>query len=173
MTARPDTDPAPAPVAAAGSSRPPVVLVLAAALGLTALVQAVVVQSYVVPTAALAPALEPGDRVLVWKVRPAPDPGDVVVVDTTASAAVDRSTPVDDGLVGRVLSRVADLVGVDIGRQDRLAVVGRSAGEDVTLTAPVAATVPRELVVGTVGLRVWPLDRLGSVSGRAAALAAR
>jgi hypothetical protein len=52
-------------------------------------------------------------------------------------------------------------------------VVGASAGDDVTLTAPVAATVPRDVVVGTVGLRVWPLDRLGSVSGRAAALAAR
>ncbi|GAA4401260.1 hypothetical protein GCM10023168_10680 [Fodinibacter luteus] len=168
MTARPDADPAPATrPAVAGSSRPrpPVVVLLAAAVVLTALVQAFVVQSYFVPTAALSPALEPGDRVLVWKVGPAANPGDVVVVDTTQTAAVDRSTPVDDGLAGAVLTPLARVFGVELGRQDRLAVVATSSADEVVLTAPVARTVPREDVVGTAVVRVWPLDRLGRVAG--------
>jgi signal peptidase I len=165
VTARPDADPAPATsVAEAGSRRPRLALLLAAALVVTALVQAFVLQSFFVPTAALAPTLEPGDRVLVWKVRPAADPGDLVVVDTTATAAGDRSTPVADGLVGRVLSSVAGALGVDTGAQSQVAVVGPSTPDAVALTTPVATTVPRDAVVGTVGLRVWPLSRFGSVS---------
>ena len=139
MTARPDVDPVPATsVAEAGSRRPRLVVLLGAAIVVTALVQAFVLQSFFVPTAALAPTLEPGDRVLVWKVRPAADPGDLVVVDTTATAAVDRSTPVADGLVGRVLASVADALGVDVGAQSQAAVVGSSTPDAVTLTAPVA-----------------------------------
>jgi signal peptidase I len=164
VTARPDADPAPATIVAeAGSRRPRLVVLLGAAIVVTALVQAFVLQSFFVPTAALAPTLEPGDRVLVWKVRPAADPGDLVVVDTTATAAVDRSTPVADGLIGRVLSSVSDALGVDIGAQSQAAEVGSSSADAVTLTAPVAATVPRDAVVGTVVLRVWPLSRFGSV----------
>ena len=95
MSARAAGDPASAtPVAGDGSRRPGVVWLLVAAVLLTALVQGLVLQSHVVPTAALAPAVEPGDRVLVWKVRPSPDPGDLVLVDTTDSAPVERSTPV-------------------------------------------------------------------------------
>ena len=171
MTARPDAGPAPATsVAEAGSRRPRLVLLLGAAIVVTALVQAFVLQSYFVPTAALAPTVEPGDRVLVWKVRPAADPGDVVLVDTTATAAVDRSTPVADGLVGRVLSSVSDALGVDIGAQSELAVVATATPDAVTLTAPVAGTVPvadsvpRDAVVGTAVLRFWPLSRFGTVS---------
>lgn len=172
MTARPAADPAPAAgpapaatPAGAGPRRPRVVVLLVVALVATVLLQTFVVQSYYVPSAALAPTVEPGDRVLVWKVRPAADPGDLVVVDTTATASVDRSTPVSDGLPGRVLSAVADLLHVDIGAQDRLAVVGEpaSAADSVTLTAPVAASVPREAVVGTVVFRFWPLHRFGPV----------
>jgi hypothetical protein len=164
VTARPDADPAPATtVAAAGSPRPRLVLLLGAALVATALVQAFALQSYFVPTAALAPTVEPGDRVLVWKVRPAADRGDLVVVDTTGTATVDRSTPVSDGLIGRVLSTAADLLHVDIGAQDALAVVGSSTPDAVSLSSPVAATVARDDVVGTVVLRVWPLSRFGTV----------
>ena len=168
MSARPDADPAPAtPVAGAGSRRPGVVWLLVAAVLLTALVQGLALQSYVVPTAALAPAVQPGDRVLVWKVRPPADPGDLVVVDTTATASVDRSTPVSEGTVGRVLAAAADLVGIDLGRQDRLAVVGSADAEEIVLDAPVPGPVRRDDVVGTVVLRVWPLDRLGTVSAAA------
>ena len=170
MIARPDADPAAAtPVAEAGSRRPRLVLLLGTALVATALVQAFVLQSYFVPTSALAPAVDPGDRVLVWKVRPAADPGDLVVVDTTATAAVDRSTPVADGLIGRVLSSLADRLNVDIGAQDELAVVGSSASDAVSLTAPSVSTVPRDDVVGTVVLRVWPLSRFGTVPSPEAA----
>ncbi len=169
MTARPDADPAPA-TSVAGSRRPRLVLLIGAAIVVTALVQAFVLQSFFVPTAALAPTLEPGDRVLVWKVSPAADPGDLVVVDTTATAAVDRATPVADGLVGRVLSSVADALGVDIGAQSQAAVVGSSTAGAVTLTEPVATTVPRGALVGTVGLRFWPLSRFGTVSAGAGAV---
>jgi hypothetical protein len=164
VTTRQHADPAPTTsVAGAGSRRPRVLVVLVAALLLTALVQGLLLQSVVVPDGDLSPTLEPGDRVLVWKATSGAAPGDLVVVDTTDSAAVDRSTPVDDGLVGRVLSSVADLVGVEIGRQDRLAVVGAGSGSGVPLSAPVVATVPADDVVGRVLVRIWPLDRLGTV----------
>ena len=164
MTARPDADPAPAiSVAEAGSRRPGLVVLLVAAVVVTALVQAVVLQSSFVPTAALAPTVEPGDRVLVWKVRPAADPGDLVLVDTTATAGVHRSTPVADGVIGRVLSSVAELLHVEVAARSELAVVGASTPDAVSLTAPVATTVPRDAVVGTVVLRVWPLSRFGTV----------
>jgi hypothetical protein len=167
VSARPDADPAPAtPVAGPGSRRPGVVALLVAAVLGTALVQGLALQSYFVPTAALAPAVQPGDRVLVWKVRPSTRPGDLVVVDTTASAPVDRSTPVSPGTVGRVLSSLADLLHVDTGRQDRLAVVASGspdAGDWVALGGPGAGTVSRDDVVGTVVLRFWPLDRFGTI----------
>ena len=167
MTARPDADPAAATsVADAGSRRPRPVVLLGVAIVATALLQAFVIQSYFVPTAALAPTVEPGDRVLVWKVRPAAETGDLVLVDTTATAAVDRSTPVADGLVGRVLSSAADALGVDIGAQSALGVVGSSTPDAVTLTAPIASTVPRDAVVGTVALRFWPLSRFGTVTAQ-------
>ena len=63
-----------------------------------------------------------------------------------------------------MLSSVADLLGVDIGRQDRLAVVGASGPAPVSLSAPVATTVPPDDVVGRVLVRIWPLDRLGAVT---------
>jgi hypothetical protein len=170
VSARPDADPAPAtPVAGAGSRRPGVVVLLVAAVLVTALVQGFVLQSYFVPTAALAPAVQPGDRVLVWKVRPSTGPGDLVVVDTTASGPVGRSTPATPGTVGRVLASLADFLDLDSGRQDRLAVVASGAdragggGDDVALGAPSGGTVSRDDVVGTVVLRVWPLDRFGTI----------
>lgn len=151
-------------------------LLLAAAVVLTALVQGLLLQSYFVPSAALAPTLEPGDRVLVWKVSPALEPADVVVVDTTATAPVDRATPLDDGLAGRLLTPLAELLGVDTGRQDHLAVVGGVTGDDVSLTAPVTGAVPpvvpRDAVVGTAVLRVWPLSRFGTIDADAVAGAA-
>jgi signal peptidase I len=162
-------------VAAAGSrrQRPPIVVLLAAVVVLTALVQGQLLQSYFVPSAALAPSLEPGDRVLVWKVSPALEPGDVVVVDTTATAPVDRATPLDDGLAGRVLTPLAEMLGVDTGRQDHLAVVGGVTGDDVSLSAPVIGAVPgvvpRDAVVGTAVLRVWPLSGFGTIDATAVA----
>jgi len=165
VTAPPDADPAPAtslPESGPCRSRP--VVLLGAAIVATALVQTFVLQSYFTPTAALAPTVEPGDRVLVWKVRPAAEAGNLVVVDTTSTAAATRSTPVADGVVGRVLASAADLLHVDAGARSELAVVGTSTPDAVSLTAPVATTVPRDAVVGTVVLRIWPPSRFGRVS---------
>ena len=164
MTARPDTGPAPAThVAGAGSRRPGAVVVLALAVVATALVQVLVLQSSYVTSPDLAPTLEPGDRVLVWKARPAAAPGDVVVVDTTATTGADRSTPVDDGPVGRVLSSAAEVLGVDPAPSHRFGVVDSSSGDVVVLGRPEPTTVAGSDVVGTVVLRVWPLSRFGSL----------
>jgi hypothetical protein len=62
-----------------------------------------------------------------------------------------------------MLSALGDLVGVEPGRRDALAVVASATGEDVTLASPVPGTVRRDDVVGTVVMRVWPLGRLGRV----------
>ncbi len=156
-------DPAPTPVVGAGSRRPRPAMLVAATVILTALVQALALQSVVVSRDDLAPLVEPGDRVLVWKASPDPGPGDLVVVDTTDSAAADRATPMDDGLIGRLLSSVSGVFGIDIGMQHRLAVVGSADPRQVTLEAPQPATVPRGDVVGTAVLRVWPLDRFGTL----------
>lgn len=169
MSARPDVDPAPAARAVgAGPRRPGVVRLIVAAVLLTALVQGLLLQSYHVSTPALAPLVHPGERVLVWKAGPSIAAGDLVVVDTTAAAdddAADRATPVADGLAGRLLTPLAELLGVDIGGQDELAVVGSVPGDEVRLAAPAPDVVPRGNVVGTVVLRVWPLSRFGAVTG--------
>ncbi len=161
VSAPTDVDPAPATVAGAGSRR--LVALVAATVVLTALVQAFVLQTVVVSRDDLDPLVEPGDRVLVWKASPDPRPGDLVVLDTTGTAEVDRSTRVDDGPLGRVLTSVAGLFGIDIGMQHRLAVVGSTDGDRVEVTSPVVASVDREDLVGTGVLRVWPLSRFGSL----------
>ena len=163
MSAPTDVDPAPAIVAGAGSRRPRLMVLLTVAIVLSALVQALVLQTVVVTSDDLAPTLEPGDHVLVWKAPRDLGPGDLVVVDTTGTAVVDRATPVDHGPLGSVLSFVAGLAGVDIGMQHRLAVVGSSEGARVALTAPRPASVPRADVLGTAFLRVWPLSRFGTL----------
>ena len=163
VSAPTDVDPAPASVAGAGSRRPRLVVLLAATVVLTALVQSFALQTVVVSRDDLDPLVEPGDRVLVWKASPDPRPGDLVVLDTTASASVDRSTPVDDGPLGRLLGSLAGLFGIDIGMQHRLAVVGAVGGDRVSVAVPEPASVPREDLLGTAVLRVWPLSRLGSL----------
>lgn len=164
MTTQQHADPAtPTPVEGAGSRRLRVLPVLVVGVLLAALVRAALVQSAFVPSAALAPTLEPGDRVLVWKVDSQPQPGDVVVVDTTGTATVDRATPTDDGLVGRVLGGIGRALGVRIGTQERLAVVDAVTPEGLSVRMPDPATVPAADVVGVVSGRFWPLDRLGAV----------
>ncbi|HEX6918159.1 MAG TPA: S26 family signal peptidase [Phycicoccus sp.] len=165
MTAWTHADPAlPTTVGDAGSRRPRVLPVLVVGVLLAATVRAFLVESYVVPTAALAPTVQPGERVLLRKVGAPPQAGDLVVVDTTG-AVPDRSTPTGDGVVGRVLAAVADAVGVRPGSSDDLAVVASVEGDVVRLAAPRPLEVPAEDVVGVVFGRVWPPDRLGSVTG--------
>ncbi|MGL5865093.1 MAG: S26 family signal peptidase [Dermatophilaceae bacterium] len=133
------------------------------AIVVAAVVQACVVQTYVVPSAALAPTVIPGERLVVWKVRSTPEPGNLVVVDTTDTAVIDRGTPVDEGPIGRVLARTAGWLGVEIGTQSRLDVVAAVAEGRLEMRTPDERAVEPGDIVGIVAWRVWPLDRFGSV----------
>jgi signal peptidase I len=93
----------------------------AVALVVMMLVRAFLVQSFYVPTGSMEPTIEPGDRILVDKVDSGSDlhRGDIVVFDgTTTFAAADRTPQQSTGLVGRVVSGAATLVGVNLGEQD-------------------------------------------------------
>jgi signal peptidase I len=124
----PEQDPAAASVetdAAAVSKRsqrgPSWLLLGGIALLVMLLVRGFLVQSFYVPSGSMEPTIEPGDRILVNKLIAGNDVrrGDVVVFDgTTSFAAADREPQQDKGLVGRVLSGAASLVGVDLGEQD-------------------------------------------------------
>jgi signal peptidase I len=163
VSARPDAEAAAGPASSRGSRRPRLLALVAVAIVLAALVQAFVAQTYVVPSAVLAPTVQPGERLVVWKVRSAPEPGDVVVVDTTRATATDRSTPVDDGPVGSVLSTMAGWLRVDLGSESRLGVVSAVDGEQIVLRAPEERTTASGDIVGEAVWRLWPLDRLGPV----------
>jgi signal peptidase I len=163
---RTHADPAPRPdVADAGSRRPRVLPVLVVGVLVAACVRGFLVESFVVPSDALSPTVQPGERVLVWKAGPAPAPGDLVVVETAGSGD-DATTPDGAaGLLSRVLGALASALGVSTSPRDDLAVVGGTDGEDVELSAPEETTVPRSDVVGVAGFRFWPLDRVGPVGG--------
>lgn len=153
------------PVAGAGSRRPRVLPVLVAGVLVAACVRLLLVESFVAPSDTVAPAVQPGDRVLVWKAGADPRPGDVVVVDLSdgSPAASDSAPP--DSVVARVLGAVAGALGVRTTARDELAVVAEVGDGRVELSAPAGTSVPVEDVVGVVGPRFWPLDRLGPVSG--------
>ena len=156
---RTHADPAARPlVADAGSRRPRVLPVLVVGVVVAACVRGLLLESFVAPSAALSPTVQPGDRVLVWKAS-RPGPGDLVVVDTGAPSSQGPA----DSVLARALGAVADALGVRTTGRDELAVVADTDADRVELSAPSPATVPTEDVVGVVGLRFWPLDRLGPV----------
>lgn len=130
--ATPDTDPVPATTAGAGSShahRVPVLL--AAGVLAVMLVRAFLMQPYAVASDSMSPSLSAGDRVLVSKIG-TPAVGDLVVADVTqAWPAPDRSTHVDDGLIGRALGSAAGAVGIDLGERSVLSRVIAVEGDDV------------------------------------------
>ncbi|MGL4743773.1 MAG: S26 family signal peptidase [Dermatophilaceae bacterium] len=163
MSARRQAEPTAATPAGRGSRHNRVLLLVAVAVVLAASIQAFVVQTYVVPSAALSPTVEPGERLVVWKMRSAPEPGDLVVLDTTDAVDAEPTTPIDDGPVGRVLTTTAGWLGVDIGARSRLGVVTEAATERVTVRAPDERAVDSRDVVGTAVWRLWPLDRCGRV----------
>ncbi|QIM20444.1 hypothetical protein G7075_03605 [Phycicoccus sp. HDW14] len=124
MSARPATDPVPAP-AATGSRRPGVLVVLVVGVLAAALVRGLLLESYHVPSAANAPTFEPGDRVLVLKTDRRAEAGDVALVDDGGALHLSPATEVGTG---------ADVVGTVVWRfwpLDRLGAVRSS-------TAPVA-----------------------------------
>ncbi len=110
------------PGAAAPSRRGPSWLVtLAVAVLVMAVVRALLVQSFYIPSGSMEPTILPGDRILVNKTVSAGglERGDVVVFDgTTTFAAADRTPEQSHGVIGRVLAGAASLVGVELGEQD-------------------------------------------------------
>jgi len=160
---RTHADPAPRRLAGdAGSRRPRVLLVLVAGVIGAAVARGLLVESFVAPSAALSPTVQPGDRVLVWKASPQPGPGDLVLVGT-GEASPPGPTGESDLATG--LGAVARALGVPTPGRDELAVVADSDADRVELSAPTATAVTTEAVVGVVGLRFWPLDRFGPVGG--------
>ena len=131
-----DTDPVPATTAGAGSShahRIPVLL--AAGILVVMLVRALVMQPYAVASDSMSPTLEQGQRVLVAKVG-SPSMGDVVVADVTqAWPGPDRSTHIDDGLIGRTLGGAAGALGIDLGEKSVLGRVVADGGDEVVCCA--------------------------------------
>ncbi|GGL40893.1 S26 family signal peptidase [Phycicoccus endophyticus] len=91
MSARPATDPVPAPRAGTGSRRPGALLVLATALVAAGLVRGLLLESYHVPSAASVPTLEPGDRVLVLKTDRHPATDALVLDDDGGTLRVRRA----------------------------------------------------------------------------------
>ncbi len=79
---------------------------IAVGLVVAAVVRGVVLESYVVPSAAFEPTFEPGDRVLVLKTDRSTEAGDVTLVEDDRGAL--HLVPADEaagGAVGTVVWR--------------------------------------------------------------------
>jgi len=95
------------------------------------LVRAFLVQPYAVASDSMSPTLLEGQRVLVSKIG-TPTPGDLVVADVTqAWPGPDRSTHVDDGLIGRALGSASGALGIDLGERSVLGRVVAASGDQV------------------------------------------
>jgi len=128
-----DTDPVLATTARAGSSRAHrVPVMLAAGILAVVLVRTFVMQPYAVASDSMSPTLEEGERVLVSRVGSVAV-GDVVVADVTdAWPGPDRSTHIDDGLIGRTLSSASGALGIDLGERSVLGRVVATGGDELT-----------------------------------------
>lgn len=128
-----DTDPVLATTATAGSSRAShVPAMLVAGILAVVLVRTFLIQPYAVASDAMSPTLEEGERVLVAKVGSV-SVGDVVVADVTqAWPGPDRSTHIDDGLIGSTLAAVSGALGIDLGERSVVGRVVAAGGDEVT-----------------------------------------
>jgi signal peptidase I len=70
------------------------VLTVAIAVGLAFLIQALLVKPYKIPSPSMAPTLQPGQRVLVWRLDTSPGVGQVTVFHPPAGA--DSGNPSDE-----------------------------------------------------------------------------
>jgi len=166
-------------------------LLLVVGLAAAVLVRTYVVEPFYIPSPSMQPALRPGDRVVVDKLRyrfTEPNRGDVVVFDKPPDAGgsaevknlIKRvvAVPGDEiearqGVVyrnGEVLAEPylrPGTVTTDIARRrippDRYWVMGdnREVSEDSRLFGP----VPGSVLTGRALLRVWPASDLGWVRG--------
>ena len=115
-------------------SRPLHRLLLELGVGVLLLVilRTLVVQSFHVPSASMAPTIEPGDRVVVTKVGGGPvERGDLVVVDGTETFAGGEREGWWSGGVGASLAAAASTFSVDLGQRDYLKRVAGVGGDTV------------------------------------------
>lgn len=106
-------------------------VLLAAGVLAVMLVRAFLAQPYAVASDSMYPTLAEGDRVLVQKAGGA-DRGDLVVADVTAAwPGPDRSTHVDDGVIGRALGAASGALGIDLGEKSVVARVVATGGDEV------------------------------------------
>lgn len=138
-TADPVPDPGAGSSRARGRVRRYAVLVTLSLL-LALLVRGLLVEAVHVPDISMTPALQPGDRLLMSRVTD-PTRGDVIMVDTAPSWGSQRTTYVDDGLIGSVLSTVSDAVGIDLDEQGMVLRVVAVAGDRVSIREDGAVAV--------------------------------
>ncbi|MBL8931794.1 MAG: signal peptidase I [Kineosporiaceae bacterium] len=108
------------------------VLLLIAAVGVIG-VRALLVQSFVIPTSSMSPALKPEQRVLVWRLGRGVEDlrrGDVIVFDGTG-VFVAEPPPARTALAGLGRS-LAAVIGLPVGRSDFAKRVIGLPGERVT-----------------------------------------
>jgi signal peptidase I len=106
------------------------VLVLAIALLLVLLVRTFLVQTFSIPSDSMRPTLEPGERVLVWRVDAADvERGDVVVFDGTGTFSDAPADPEGPAALG---AAVAGLLGFRPGESDYVKRVVGLPGDRVT-----------------------------------------
>ncbi|WP_432565586.1 signal peptidase I [Kineococcus sp. SYSU DK003] len=106
------------------------VVVLAVALLIVLLVRTFVAQSFSIPSDSMQPTLEPGERVLVWRVDADDvERGDVIVFDGTGTFA--DSPPEPEGLA-RLGAAVAAVLGFRPGESDYVKRVVGLPGDRVT-----------------------------------------
>ncbi|WP_432511714.1 signal peptidase I [Kineococcus sp. SYSU DK001] len=120
----------PRPSTRRGTTGGRAVLVLAVALLLVLLVRTFVVQTFSIPSDSMRPTLEPGERVLVWRVD-ADDVrrGDVVVFNGTGTFA--DAPPAPEGLA-RLGAAAAGLLGFRPGEADYVKRVVGLPGDRIT-----------------------------------------
>ncbi len=106
---------------------------------LVAVVRAVAVPSFYVPSGSMEPTVQPADRVLVekWHAASSLRRGDIVVFDgTTAWGGPSTATHEDTGLVGSVLTPMRKALGIDFGEKDYLKrIIGMPGDHVVCCTA--------------------------------------
>lgn len=132
MTKTAALDPVDTPRVWTGSSAVRTLLVCALALLAAVVVKATLVETWYAPDDAMAPTVSAGERVLLTKVGGV-ERGDVVVVDVSeAFSGPSRATHVADGVLGSVLSSVADVLGVRNGERSVISRVAAVGGDTVT-----------------------------------------
>lgn len=123
-----------APAAHRISAARMLVLVLVSALAVIA-VRAFLVQSFVVPSASMAPTVEPGDRVLVSRLAAGEARrGEVIVFDGSGVFVAEPAAPLTP--LAAIGGTLAAAIGMPVGRSDYVKRVVGLPGERVTCCDP-------------------------------------